>query len=169
MPRFLLFIFLLALGGSLHAQAKRYPVLSPFELNDIGSFMAQFPLENGLVSYSSDTLQLAGLPKRYPYRIVAYFDSCRLISLHVLFNETGNGLSYEGFEAIRKALLNLWAPQHYPNGIIRNRRGMGNIAHIWETMDFRVEWTYQKQKNDATKKMGWLFLYTRNQYIEDYH
>jgi len=87
----------------------------------------------------------------------------------VLFNETGNGLSYEGFEAIRKALLNLWTPQHYPNGIIRNRRGMGNIAHIWETMDFRVEWTYQKQKNDATKKMGWLFLYTRNQYIEDYH
>ena len=166
--RKILFLFSLLINCSLYAQQSKYPVLGPYEIGNKGTinYPDSFLCKGLVVLY--DSLEITALPKNYPYRTVAYFDSCRLISLHLLFNESEKSFPYNAFELIKNKLVKLWAPYHYPFGMIKHRRGMGIITYIWETADFRVEWIYKNQPNSTTKKMGWLFLYTRDSFIEDY-
>lgn len=161
---FIAFLFLLSF--SICAQSKKFPALWPYELGGKGKVAIHDSLLKGNLKSKSAKMELTDLPKDHPYRIVAYFDSTQLISLHVIFGETGDGLSSDAYKSITEILKKLWPD--YPSGTIKGRRKLNNIAEVWETMDFRIEWTYMDQPGNTGKKMGWLFMYTRNKYVDHY-
>ena len=154
MPRFLLFIFLLALGGSLHAQAKRYPVLPLW-----AEWHRQF---YGTVSFRKRPGQLLvghAATRRSPQKdILTVLLPILIPRVDFAACSSTRSAMASPTKVLQKpsALLNLWTPQHYPNGIIRNRRHGKHRAYLGNH-GFQGGMDISKQKNDATKKMGWLF------------
>ncbi|WP_179006214.1 hypothetical protein [Winogradskyella forsetii] len=160
------FLLILILMSILVKAQDKNPTLKPFELDGLGEITAPDPLpETGWVIASSE-MELVDIKTDFPYRLVAYFESKKLISLHVIFGENGDGLPFEIYEKIRNELIKHW--DNLPTGFVKDRRKIGNKAQVWETKNYRIEWTYQNQPNSKTNKMGWLFLYNRTHFIEDY-
>lgn len=147
------------------AQENKMPVLSPYELGAKGDIVLPEGIGDELFVKKSGKMEMKDLPKNIPYRSVAFFENDSLFSLHVLFGETGDGLSVEDYQSLKKLFHKLW---NYPSLTMIDRRGKGNKVEVWETPDFRIEWIYKKQEGSETKKMGWLFIYTRDHYIESY-
>ena len=159
--KLLLFLaFTLTLSFPNYAQKSKYPVLFPYELNARGK--AKLPVEptETYMGYKSDKMELRDLPKTYPYRMVTHFVSGKLVSLHAIFCENNQGLTFQGFERIRMLLLKLLPFEH--THVMHDYRGIDKTSQVWETDDFRVEWIYQYQHNSTTKRIGWLFMYLRN-------
>lgn len=147
------------------AQEYKMPIFSPYELGAKGDVVLPEGIGDKLYVKKSDKMEIRDLPKNIPYRSIAFFENEKLFTLHVLFGDTGEGLSLENYQTIKKILHKLW---DYPSGSMNGRRGMDNLVEVWETTDFRIEWTYKKQAGSETKKMGWLFIYTRDKFIEEY-
>lgn len=147
------------------AQEYKMPVLFPYELGAKGDIIIPEEVDGKLYAKKSNKMEIKDLPKNIPYRSIAFFENDKLFTLHVLFGDTGEGLSLENYQSIKKILHKLW---DYPSGTMNGRRGMDNLVEVWETTDFRIEWTYKKQAGSETKKMGWLFIYTRDKFIEEY-
>lgn len=141
-----------------------YPVLEPYELGAKGNVRLPEDKPTGLLCLKSDKMELSDMPQIVPYTTTAYFDGGRLISLHVVFGETGEGMSLKQYESLTHLFLKWWK---YPTNRITGRRG-NPYTQVWETPDFRIEWVYKNQKDATGKKIGWLFIYTRDQYIEEY-
>jgi len=156
---------LIACSGMCRAQTFKMPVLGPYELG--GKVTVQFP-DSVPEWYTkrSAAMELTDLPKKYPYRTVAHYRYGLLNTLHVVFGETGDGLTVEGYEEIKNILLKLWGD--YPNGKANGRRGLENLVHVWETQEFRMEWTLKPQPGSTIHKMGWLFVYMRDTHVESY-
>lgn len=162
----ILIILVLSFFLSSYAQTDQKPTLLPFELDGSGQVKMPEPVPEGNWSYSTyENIELIDLKDIAPYRIAANFEKDKLYTLHVLFGETEEGLSIEKYEEIKNILIKLW--EEFPTGSIKHRRGLGNLCQIWETEKYRMEWIY-KNKPDSTKKMGWLFIYTRNKFSKDY-
>lgn len=158
---------MLALSAAfgIRAQTFKMPVLRPYELGAKAN--VQFP--DSVPEWyrtNSSAMELTDLPKKYPYRTVAYYRYGLLNTLHVVFGETGEGLSPEGYEEIKNILLKLW--DGYPTGKANGRRGLENLVQVWETNEFRMEWTYKYQPGSTTRKMGWLYIYMRGTHVESY-
>lgn len=162
---------LISLIGSLFlviptfAQEYKMPVLSPYELGAKGDIVIPEGIGDKLYLLESNKMEIKDLPKKNAYRSLAFFENDSLITLHVLFGETGDGLSMEDYQSLKNLFHKLW---DYPSLTMKDRKGKGNIAEVWETPDFRIEWIYKKQEGSETRKMGWLFIYTRDHYIESY-
>jgi hypothetical protein len=156
---FLAFAFSAAGQG---ADTLTYPVLSPYRLGAKGSLRLPENMPEGVFWLTSAKMELTDLPQKYPYRTVAYFDAGRLITLHVIFGEK-EGLSQEDYESLNHLFLKRW---DYPTRMMKGRRG-NPLTQVWETRDFRIEWIYKNQQ-DSAKKIGWLFIYTRDHYVESY-
>jgi hypothetical protein len=152
-------VFVLAVSLPGFSQKPKYPVLFPYELNARGKVQLPMAITDGYQGYRTDKMELRDLPKTYPYRTVAYFNSGKLVALHVIFGENKE-LSFEGFELIRKKLLKLLPFEH--THVMHDYRGIDKTSQVWETEEFRVEWIYQYQNNSTTKRVGWLFMYLRN-------
>lgn len=149
----------------LFAQEYKMPVLFPYELDAKGAIVIPEEIGDKFYVKHSDKMEIRDLPKNIPYRSVAFFENNKLFTLHVIFGDTGKGLSLENYQLIKKILHKLW---DYPSGTMHCRRGIDNLVEVWETTDFRMEWTYKKQEGSETNKMGWLFIYTRDKFIEEY-
>ncbi len=162
----LLSFVLLLVSTSTYAQELPNPVLYPFELFAKGAIIHPDPLPERLVR-SSDKMELKDIPQKTPYRTVSYFDNGNLYTLHVLFGESEEGLSFEDYVKIRELLKELW--KIYPNLEYNGRYHKSNKSWIWETSGFRIEWIYQNQPNSTDKKMGWLFFYSRQKFSENYN
>jgi hypothetical protein len=147
------------------AQNDKMPILSPYELNGKGTVKLPENTNGKFFSLASHKMEITDLPKDIPYHSLAFFENDKLFTLHVLFGDTGEGLSLENYQLIKKILHKLW---DYPSRSMNGRRGMDNLVEVWETTDFRIEWTYKNQEGSETKKMGWLFIYTRDKFIEEY-
>lgn len=160
------FLLLQLMMSFLVIAQDKNPILKPFELGSLGEITAPDSLPDNGWAMKSSKMRLVDLKTDFPYRIVAYFENKELISLHVVFGENGNGLPFETYEKIRSELIKLW--DYMPTGFVEHRRKIGNKAQIWETKKYRIEWTYQNQPNSKTNKMGWLYLYNRTHFIEDY-
>ncbi|MDP2160594.1 MAG: hypothetical protein Q8K02_08945 [Flavobacterium sp.] len=160
----LLFLFV---STNLLAQKLENPVLFPFELNERGNVSLPDPIPEGNLIIESRKMELRDIPKKSPYRTVAYFESGKLFTLHVLFGETNDGLSFDDYLSIRKILKQLW--DKYPNQEYNGRYYIGNKSWIWETADFRIEWIYQNQPGSTSKKMGWLYFTSRHKTNDKYN
>lgn len=146
---------------------KQYkmPVLAPYELNARGDILLPKGMGDTVFARESREMEIKDLPKNIPYRSLAFFENDSLFTLHVLFGETGDGLSEADYQSLKKLFHKWW---DYPSITKTDRKGKGNIAEIWETLDFRIEWIYKKQDDPETNKMGWLFIYSRDKLIESY-
>ncbi|WP_343632780.1 hypothetical protein [Fluviicola sp.] len=158
----------LFLMNPVFAQEHKMPVLSPYELGAKGDVALPWEIngnEDEIHAWNSHKMDIKDLPGDIPYRSVAFFQNDRLFSLHVLFGEAGDGLSKEDYQSLKNLFHKLWK---YPSLTMKDRRGKGNTAEVWETPDFRIEWIYKNQDGPGLNKMGWLFIYTRDHYIESY-
>jgi len=164
--KILTLVFAALYSVSCYSQNTKYPVIFPYELNARGKVKLPFTLSDGFEGYKSDKMELRDLPKSYPYRTMAHFNSGKLIALHVIFCENNQGLSFQGFELIRKRLLKLLPFEH--THVMHDYRGTDKISQVWETDEFRVEWIFQYQHNSSTKRIGWLFMYLRNYNTDTY-
>lgn len=162
--RLLLLLFALA-SMSLRAQEWKNPALYPYTLFEKGDVALPDSLPEVLAIHSHK-MDLRDIPQKYPYRTVAYFDSGQLLTLHVVFNDTGVGLPFDDYVAIRGIFINLW--KEYPNKEYNGRYDIKNKSWIWETHDFRIEWIYQNQPGSESKKMGWLYMYSRHKRYPQY-
>lgn len=147
------------------AQEYKMPALYPYQLGAKGDIIIPEEADGKLYVKKSGKMEMKDLPKNIPYRSIAFFENEKLFTLHVLFGDTGKGLSLENYQSIKKILHKLW---DYPSGSMNGRRGIDNLVEVWETPDFRIEWTYKKQEGSETRKMGWLFIYTRDKFVEEY-
>ncbi len=153
------------LAAPLFAQEYKMPVLSPYVLFAKGDIVLPEGIGDKLYLLESNKMEIKDLPKKNAYRSLAFFENDSLITLHVLFGETGDGLSMEDYQSLKNLFHKLW---DYPSLTMKDRKGKGNIAEVWETTDFRIEWIYKDQDGAGDRKMGWLFIYNRGHHISSY-